>query len=100
MTDKLHLRFQLHLSASDGHTYGYELTRGPDGPVVGHKSVYSPSARAKAKGEKLRTVYMLGDKEFVDDPKGLLAAYEQMLRDEAWAAAAPKEKSAEQGEQA
>jgi hypothetical protein len=93
VNDNLHQRFQLHLRATDGSTCGYELTRGKDGPVVGHKSSYSPSARAKAKGEKARTVYTLGNKEFVDDPKGLLAAYEQMLRDEEWAAAAPKEKA-------
>jgi hypothetical protein len=88
MSDKLHQRFQLHIRADGGSTYGYVLTRGPNGPVVGHMSSYVPSERAKRKGEKARTIYTLGDREFVNDAAGLLKAYEQFLRDSEWDAAA------------
>lgn len=94
MTEKLYQRFVMHLRASDGSTSGHDLVRGKDGPVVGQRSSFHPSARAAAKGVKPRTVYTLGDREFVDDYAGLIAAFEQMQRDEArdadWAAAAPK----------
>lgn len=89
---KLCRRFVMHLHESAGHRYGYELTRGPDGPVIGHISKFSPSPRARSKGAVPTTVYRIAGREFVDDPKAVLAAYQQMLRDEEWEAAAPTAK--------
>lgn len=86
---QLFQRTVLHLSMTHGATYGSELTD-ESGKVVAYMSSFVSKNEKK---HPSRTVYRLGDREFVDDAEGFRQAYaeqlEQQRRDREWEAAAP-----------